>query len=181
MDAVKRKLERLGHLDSLLSKLDKRREAYETEMARGSDIDRKVESEDKLKCDVLPKIVEYERERGQLLSELADLASESNAAGPPEAEAQVIVGEIVRTISQVETDLRADERFEEMMGVLRQIQDRLNAPGKTAAAKLKVELPILPTLVKYEMEVDTEAALGVLKGLRERAFRLFRKALADPR
>jgi hypothetical protein len=93
----------------------------------------------------------------------------------------VIVGEIVRTISEVETELRADERFEEMMGVMRQIQDRLNAPGKTATGKLKVELPILPKLVKYEMEMDTEAAFGELRRLREKVLRFFRKSIADPR
>jgi hypothetical protein len=169
MDALGK--QRLKDLEETLSLLYEQRKTHEQEMVVSASAAQKSESKMRLKREILPQIAQHEAEYAQLLAE-------SHA---PEAEAQVIVGEIVRTISEVETDLRADERFEEMMDVLRQIQDRLNAPGKTATGKLKVELPILPKLVKYEMEVEAKAALGVLKGLRERAFRLFRKALADPR
>lgn len=46
-----------------------------------------------------------------------------------------------------------------MSALLRDLRQKLDEPGKTAAAKLKVTLPIIQLLASYEMEVDTENLL----------------------
>jgi len=43
-----------------------------------------------------------------------------------------------------------------MLNLLEEIKQKLNEPGKSAAAKLKVTLPIIPMVASYDLELDTE-------------------------
>lgn len=75
----------------------------------------------------------------------------------PEAEAEVVVGEMVEAVTQLEA-YPAPEYSAEMLQILREIRDKLNAPGSPAAAKLKGVISSMPPFigVSYEAELDTE-------------------------
>lgn len=45
------------------------------------------------------------------------------------------------------------------MKVLQEIKAELSKPGIPAAGKLKAAIPLLPGLISYEMELDTEGLL----------------------
>jgi hypothetical protein len=45
------------------------------------------------------------------------------------------------------------------MKVLQEIKAALSKPGIPAAGKLKAAIPLLPGVISYEMELDTEGLL----------------------
>jgi hypothetical protein len=47
----------------------------------------------------------------------------------------------------------------ELMKVLQEIKAELSKPGIPAAGKLKAAIPLLPGVISYEMELDTEGLL----------------------
>jgi len=61
----------------------------------------------------------------------------------------------------------------ELMRLLVEIRDKLNEPGPTAAAKAKLALNLIPGILVYEFEVDTENSL---RRLRQPIVRLFQQA-----
>ncbi|MEG4328717.1 effector-associated domain EAD1-containing protein [Microcoleus sp. herbarium5] len=65
---------------------------------------------------------------------------------------------------------------DELMRFLVEIRDKLNEPGPTAAAKAKLALNLIPGILVYEFEVDTENSL---RRLRQPIVRLFQKALNE--
>lgn len=95
------------------------------------------------------------RKRREYFAELADLADELTV---PEPEAEVITAEIVEAVAKIEQQPKASE---EMLALLREIRDKLNEPGSTAAAKLKGSLSSFPPFIglTYEAELDTEQFL----------------------
>ncbi len=112
----------------------------------------KIRLKQQVREQLLPKIRGFEQ---QLADFLVNRVSESEIAIQ---DAEVIEGEIVTAIEAIER-LPVQNRADEAMQLLREIHLKLNEPGKTAAGKLKVALPLLPTIVSYEMELDTESAL----------------------
>lgn len=85
------------------------------------------------------------------------VASSANQLDISEADAEVAVGEIVEAVTQLETYPVAAYSAE-MLQLLREIRDKLNAPGSPAAAKLKGTLSSFPPFIglSYEAELDTE-------------------------
>lgn len=100
--------------------------------------------------DLREEIQAFEREKWQLLADQAD------SLDFPEAEAETAVAEIVEVVTQLETQPVAYP--DEMMQILREIRDKLNAPSPTAAGKLKGILSSYPPFfgITYEAELDTE-------------------------
>ena len=72
-----------------------------------------------------------------------------------ESIAEEVVAEI---IDEIEI-LKPLEKRDEIQVLLQQILAELQKPDTPASAKLKVALPIFPTLVNYELEVDTESII----------------------
>lgn len=70
----------------------------------------------------------------------------------PELLAEEVITELVDEIEI----LKNLEKQENIQVLLQQILAELQKPEKTASAKLKVALPIIPNLVSYELEGDTE-------------------------
>ena len=81
---------------------------------------------------------------------------ESAALTVSEAEAEVATTTIVQEAEILEATAAYPE---EAMPILREILSELQKPGTPAAGKLKAAIPLLPGLVAYEMEVDTEGLL----------------------
>lgn len=104
----------------------------------------------RIKREVIPDIRKHEAEYGQILSQFSEVST------IPENEAENTLAEVVQVVEHIEV-LPAKTYPDEMIQLLREIREKLDEPGKTAAAKLKVALPIIPMLASYEMEMDTEA------------------------
>jgi hypothetical protein len=91
-------------------------------------------------------------EYAELLAHSTDLAS------VPAEQAEATTAELVHALERVQS-LPDPNRPEEITRLLTDIRRKLDDPGKVAAAKLKVALPIIPLIASYEMEMDTEAVL----------------------
>jgi hypothetical protein len=85
----------------------------------------------------------------------------------PEAQAEVLIAEVASAVAKARHSETANAP-QEMVRLLVEIRDKLNEPGKSASAKLKVSLPIIPLISSYEMELDTEGAVtGVWRKARD--------------
>jgi hypothetical protein len=73
----------------------------------------------------------------------------------PEAVAQIVTAEIVDAVEILEPL----EKRDEVKVLLQQILTELQKPGTPASAKLKVAIPIIPNVVSYEIEGDTESVV----------------------
>jgi hypothetical protein len=76
----------------------------------------------------------------------------------PEADAEIVVNQWVGEVEILEFE-PAVQSNAELMKVLQQIKAELSKPGIPAAGKLKAAIPLLPGLISYEMELDTEGLL----------------------
>lgn len=57
---------------------------------------------------------------------------------------------------------------DDLMQKLQEILDKLNEPQTPAAAKLRAALPLIPGIMSYELELDTEISLKrVFEGIRQ--------------
>ncbi|PSN12588.1 hypothetical protein C7293_19520 [filamentous cyanobacterium CCT1] len=75
-----------------------------------------------------------------------------------ESQAEIIIAELVDEI-EILTPLQKND---DVKVLLQQILQELQKPELPASAKLKVAIPIIPQVVSYEIEGDTE---GVLRQL----------------
>lgn len=76
----------------------------------------------------------------------------------PEADAEIVASQLVREVEFLEIE-PAVESNAELMKALQEIKAELSKPGIPAAGKLKAAIPLLPGLISYEMELDTEGLL----------------------
>jgi hypothetical protein len=76
----------------------------------------------------------------------------------PEADAETVASELVREVEFLEIE-PAVQSNAELMNVLQEIKAELIKPEIPAAGKLKAAIPLLPGLISYEMELDTEGLL----------------------
>lgn len=106
--------------------------------------------------DLREEIQQFEQDRSKILQEKSQiLAEQAEALEIPETEAKNAVTEIVEAVTQIET--QPDPCPDEVLQLLRQIRDKLNAPGPTAAGKLKGVISSSPPFIQlvYEAELDT--------------------------
>jgi hypothetical protein len=107
---------------------------------------------EKIKREVIPDIRKHESEYGKLLYQSTEAVLISDA------EAEDALVEIEQAAKYLE--IQPTESYpEELISLLQELREKLDDPGKTAAAKLKVALPIVPLLASYELEMDTEALM----------------------
>ena len=76
----------------------------------------------------------------------------------PEADAEIVASQLVREVEFLEIE-PAVQSNAELMKVLQEIKAELSKPGIPAAGKLKAAIPLLPGVISYEMELDTEGLL----------------------
>jgi len=76
----------------------------------------------------------------------------------PEADAEIVASQLVGEVEILEIE-PAVQSNAELMKVLQEIKAELSKPGIPAAGKLKAAIPLLPGLIFYEMELDTEGLL----------------------
>jgi hypothetical protein len=76
----------------------------------------------------------------------------------PEADAEIVASQLVGEVEILEIE-PAVQSNAELMKVLQEIKAELSKPGIPAAGKLKAAIPLLPGVISYEMELDTEGLL----------------------
>jgi hypothetical protein len=160
-DSINRR--RIRDLENLLEIEYEKLSEFQKELAITSSASAKFEVQQRLKREILPEIRKHELEFAQLLADVTDLTF------LPTEQAENTAAELVHAIEHVQ-GLPDPNRPEEITRLLTDIRRELEDPGKVAAAKLKVTLPIIPMIVSYEMEMDTE---GVLVGVWRRMKSLF--------
>ncbi len=144
--------QRLTHLESVLELRYETLEAAEKRLAMTDEIFAKNAIKLRIREEILPEIHQCEREYWQLLVQA------SGAASVQEEEAQTVVVEVSQAVNAIQTTAPAHTPAE-LMQLLREIRDKLDKPKTPASAKAKLALPLVPGLLSYEVELDTEAAL----------------------
>lgn len=107
--------------------------------------------------EVLPEIRKYEKEYWRLLAQGANL----DCYQITEADANNAITEVVQEVDQIEASYN-EVYPRDLMLLLLEIRDKLNEPGRPAAAKMKLAVPLIPGVLAYEAELDTEITLKKL-------------------
>ncbi len=122
--------------------------------------------------DAWSDIRERETEVGELLAEHVELsANDSKTAGQA-------CDELLGHVERIKT--AKDDWHREVLAKLSELEDILNQPKQAAAAKLKVSLPIVPLLVSYDLELDSESTVVQVWHKITGMFRKSVKPTADP-
>ncbi|MGD0059811.1 MAG: hypothetical protein ABSD58_10370 [Verrucomicrobiia bacterium] len=122
---------------------------FEKSISLAAGRDEKIALRQQIKFELAPRLSKLEKEYAELL------AASVPVEAIPEKEAGALLTELDTAITKAEQSKPADAP-QEMLRLLEEIRSKLNEPGKTAEAKLKVALPIIPLIVSYEMKLDTE-------------------------
>jgi tetratricopeptide (TPR) repeat protein len=147
-----RALKRIRHLEELLDIEYEKLAHLEKSYALASPGQTKAVLEQAMKRETWPTIRRLEKELAELLAE------HSATAQVPNEEAEAVCAEVISEVSSLQSASR-DDWPDEVLQALTEIQQKLGEPGKAAAAKLQVILPIIPFLVSYTLELDTESTL----------------------
>ncbi len=106
----------------------------------------------RIREEVLPELRKVEAEYWEVL------VQEARTCAVEEVEAQNAIVEIVPEVEEIANQPSANYA-DELMQLLLEIRDKLNEPELPAAAKLKAALPLMPGILSYEVELDTESSL----------------------
>jgi hypothetical protein len=133
-------------LDLLYEKLGEFQKAL---VLRDSD-SAKFELKQRIKREILPDIRRYEREYWEIFSTETIVISED------EAVVQLVkVEQAVEFIERIPNS----EYPPELLLLLQEIRAKLDDLDRSASAKLKVSLPLIPMIASYELEMDTEGVM----------------------
>jgi len=114
-------------------------------------------------------IRDYEAEYWEVLVE------ESRTCAVEEVDARNAIIEVVPEVEAI-ANQPSDNYADEFIQLLREIRDKLNEKELPAAAKLLSAWPLVPGILSYEVELDTESSLRrALQPIR----RLFRGAIEE--
>lgn len=103
----------------------------------------------RLREEVLPELRREEVEYWELLRQV------SYECDIQETDAQ---DAIVKVVTQIDNSVE-ETSPEQMVRLLREIRDKLKEPGNAASAKAKLALSLIPGVLAYEIELDTENTL----------------------
>lgn len=164
---------RLPQLEEQLSLTYENLHEYEQEIKLAAGADQRIALRLRIKREILPELERLEREYAALLDDTVSIDTLS------ESEAETALNSLIPAVTKFNDNLPATVSNDEILIQIKKLQDLITDSGKTAAAKLKIALPLLPTLVSYEFELDTENALtNAWRGLKK----LFRSKLsANPK
>jgi len=157
---------KLAEIEKQLELLYETLNSAKKRLAITDDIFAKTAIKQRIREEVLPEIRQLEAEYWDLL------AQEAGFCKVEEVDARNAIVEVVGEVEHIEKQ-PATNYPDELMRLLREIRDKLNEPGTPAAAKAKLALPLIPGILAYEVELDTE---NTLRKVWEPIKRLFRDA-----
>ena len=141
--------DRLSRVKELLAIQYEKLSEFEKAIELADGPSQRIALRQQLKRNLLPSLREREREYASLLAHNVSVES------LPAAEAQELVSDLTVASNRV-ASYSSDGAPKEVLELLREMKEKLDEPGKSAAAKLKVVLPIVPLIASYELELDTE-------------------------
>ncbi|MBI4752507.1 MAG: WD40 repeat domain-containing protein, partial [Acidobacteria bacterium] len=166
LDSLNRK--RLLDLEELLTDQFERLFEFQKELGITASAPQRFEMKKRIDREVKPAIQDH------LVDYARTFASLNIETTLTQAEAEQTVTEI----SQAVTALQVRPENTELVKMVSEIHEKLHAPGKTATAKLKVTIPIIPKLVEYVLEADTES--GLMAAWNAIRARISKKAQLNP-
>ncbi|MCC5610140.1 hypothetical protein LC612_26100 [Nostoc sp. CHAB 5834] len=142
--------QRLADLEELLDLLYEKLGSFERDLMVTASTPAKFELKQRIKREILPDIRRYEAEYWELYPK------EAIAISDEEAETQLIqveqAVECIQHISSTSYPLQ-------LVFLLQDIRAKLEDLDKSASAKLKIVLPLIPAIASYELEMDTEGLM----------------------
>ncbi|MCE2696589.1 MAG: hypothetical protein LW859_23875 [Anabaena sp. 49633_E8] len=139
--------QRLVDLKELLDLLYEKLGEFQKELIVNSHTPAKFELKQRIKREILSSIRQYEAEYWDIYPKEAIVISDE------EATTQLVhLEQAVESIERVSSS----EYPSQLIPLLQDIRTKLNDLDKTASAKLKVTLPLIPAIASYELEMDTE-------------------------
>ncbi len=140
---------RLNDLKEVLELLYEKLGAFEKELVINPHTPAKFELKQRIKREIIPDIRKYETEYWELYPQEAIIISDEEAATQ-----LVQVEQAVESIEQISSSTYPLE----LISLLQEIQDKLDE-DRTASAKLKIVLPLIPVIASDEMEIETEGLI----------------------
>jgi hypothetical protein len=141
--------QRLANLEYLLELDYDKLAEQEQELSITASPNVRNEAKQRIKRDIMPRIRNNEVEYWSLLREFA------NRSEIAEPEAQTAIATIVQDAEIIQTKPMPDEVLQKLQEIL----NKLNEPGTAAAAKAKFAVNVIPGVLAYEFELDTETTL----------------------
>ena len=144
--------QRLADLEDTIKRLYDRLGYWQKELAiipPGSD--KKFEIQQRIKRELLPEIRRYEKKYWELYP--------MEEVVIPEDEAASQLVQVEQAVTSLEQGSFA-EYPPEMFALLQEIRARLDGLERSASAKLKVAIPLIPAIASYELEMDTEGVMS---------------------
>ena len=142
--------QRLADLKELLDLLYEKLGEFQKELIVNANTPAKFELKQRIKREILPSIRQYEAEYWDIYPKEAIIISDE------EATTQLVhLEQAVESIERVSSS----EYPPQLIPLLQDIRTKLNELDKTASAKLKVTLPLIPAIASYELEMDTEGLM----------------------
>jgi len=141
--------QRLADLEDLLELDYEKLAEHEQELSMTASPNVRNEAKQRIKRDIMPRIRKNEAEHWSLLRQFA------NGCEISEPEAQTAIATIVQDAEIIQAKPMPDEVVQKLQAIL----DKLNEPGTPAAAKAKFAVNVIPGVLAYEFELDTENAL----------------------
>jgi branched-chain amino acid transport system substrate-binding protein len=149
---------RLNDLKDILELLYEKLGAFEKARISSNSKRAKLKFKKVIKREILPDISKYEQEYWELNPQEEIISREEDASQLEEVE------QAVESIKRISSNYPP-----ELISLLKEIRNKLCEPDKEASAKLKVVLPLIPTIASYELEMETEGLMsGVWKAIREK-------------
>lgn len=158
---------RLAELEELLALEYEKLHEFEKELTLADSPSQRISIRQRIKHELTPRLRKLEQEYAY------QLIAGSEGARVPEDEAEALVVSLDSAVATTPSDAPQN-----MVKLLEDVRTKLAEPGRTASAKLKVTLPIIPLLASYEMELDTE---GFVTQVWQRARDFFKKLAQRPR
>ena len=142
---------RLADLEKILDSLYETLGKAQNRHAYTNDIFEKNSINQRLSQEVLPEIRKHEVEYWSLLEvEAPDCQVDEVAAS----------NAIVKVVQEVELIQSQPNQYpDDFIHKLQEIIDKLNEPQTPVAGRLIATLPLIPAILSYELELDTEISL----------------------
>lgn len=164
-----RNMKRIRNSEEVIEILYGRLHEFEKRMVSTANVAERFSLRQRIHDEIIPDIRKRNKEYADLLVGLTD------SANLPSEESETILEEVVEAIDVAEKEAPKNTP-QKMLQLLKEIKEKLNEPGKSAAAKLKLSLPIIPIISAYELELDTE---NFLTNVWRKVTNLFRRALPE--
>ncbi|AFZ04770.1 hypothetical protein Osc7112_0131 [Oscillatoria nigro-viridis PCC 7112] len=161
-------MQKLADLEKILDVEYKKLRKFQYRIAHTSNAAEKFDLEVRIEQEILPMIRQHEREYWNILVQEAPFCEVI------EKDARNAIVEVVTEVELIQ--IQPNKYSDELMQKLQEILDKLNEPQTPAAAKLKVALPLVPLIMSYEVELDTEISL---RRVFDRIKKIFKQAIDE--